>query len=70
MLNAAWTPLFFGLHRPGLAFAEIVLLWAAIGATLVVFWRTSPLAAALLVPYWLWVSFASVLNFAIWRLNA
>jgi tryptophan-rich sensory protein len=70
LLNAAWTPIFFGLHRPGLAFAEILALWAAIGATLVAFWRVFPAAALLLVPYWLWVSFASVLNCAIWRLNA
>jgi tryptophan-rich sensory protein len=70
VLNAAWTPIFFGLHKPGLAFAEIVVLWAAIGATLVAFWGVNPVAGLLLVPYWLWVSFASCLNFAIWRLNA
>ena len=69
-LNAAWTPLFFGLHRPGLAFAEIVLLWLAIAATLVVFARVSRPAAWLLVPYLAWVSFAAVLNFTLWRLNA
>ncbi len=69
-LNALWTPLFFGLHRPDLAFAEIVLLWLAIVATVRAFARVRPAAAWLLAPYLAWVSFASVLNFAIWRLNA
>ncbi|MGZ4961813.1 MAG: TspO/MBR family protein [Limisphaerales bacterium] len=69
-LNAAWTPLFFGLHRPGLAFGEIVLLWLAIGATLLAFSRVTPLAGWLLAPYLAWVSFAAVLNFALWRLNS
>ena len=68
-LNALWTPLFFGLHRPGLAFAEMVLLWLAIVATLVLFARVRRLAAWLLAPYLLWVSFAAYLNFALWRLN-
>ena len=68
-LNALWTPLFFGLHRPGLAFAEIVLLWLAIVATLWSFWRARKLAGLLLVPYLAWVTFATVLNFTIWRLN-
>lgn len=69
-LNALWTPLFFGLHRPGLAFAELVLLWIAIGVTLVAFSGTSRAAAWLLAPYLAWVSFAAVLNFAVWRLNS
>ena len=68
-LNALWTPLFFGLHRPGLALAEIVLLWLAIVATLWSFWRARKLAGLLLVPYLAWVTFATVLNFTIWRLN-
>lgn len=68
-LNAAWTPLFFGLHRPGLAFVEILALWGALLATIVAFWRKSPKAAALLIPYLLWVSFAAILNATIWRLN-
>ena len=68
-LNAAWTPLFFGLHWPGVAFAEIVLLWLAIGATLFAFRPVSRVAAWLLVPYLAWVSFAAVLNFELWRLN-
>lgn len=69
-LNALWTPLFFGLHRPGLAFAEISILWLVLAATLAAFWRVNKVAGALLVPYLAWVSFAAALNFAIWRLNA
>ena len=69
-LNAAWTPLFFGLHRPGLAFSEIVLLWLAIAATLAAFRPVSRVAAWLLMPYLVWVSFATMLNLALWRLNS
>jgi hypothetical protein len=61
--------LFFWLHSPGAAFIDIVLLWMAIAATTVVFWRRSTLAGTLFVPYLMWVSFAAALNFAIWRLN-
>ncbi len=68
-LNALWTPLFFGLHRIDLALLDILLLGAAIVATIVLFRRTSRVAAWLLAPYLLWVSFASVLTFTIWRLN-
>ena len=69
-MNALWTPLFFGLHRPGLAFAEIIVLDLAVLATLIAFGRVKRLAGALLVPYLLWVLFATVLNGTIWRLNA
>jgi tryptophan-rich sensory protein len=69
-LNAAWTPLFFGWHRPGLAFAEILLLWVAIAATILAFRPVSRAAGWLLAPYLAWVSFAAVLNFTLWRLNA
>ena len=68
--NAAWSPLFFGLRRPGFAFADIVLLWLALAATVYVFLRRRLAAGLLLVPYLLWVSFAAALNLAIWRLNA
>ena len=68
-LNAAWTPLFFGLKMPGAAFAEILLLLAAIVATATAFHRVSKAGAALLVPYLAWVSFATFLNFTLWRLN-
>jgi tryptophan-rich sensory protein len=69
-LNAAWTPLFFGLHQPGLAFVDIALLWLAIIATIWAFRRVHHIAAALLIPYLAWVSFAAFLNFTIWRLNS
>ena len=52
-----------------LAFGEILLLWVLIAATLAAFRRIRPLAGALLVPYLLWVSFATALTFALWRLN-
>ena len=69
-LNAIWTPLFFGLRRPDLAFAEILLLWAAIVWSIAAFHRVDRLAAALLWPYLAWVSFAAVLNGTLWRMNA
>lgn len=70
IVNAAWSWLFFGLRSPALAFAGIVLLWALILATVIAFRRLRPPAAALLLPYLAWVTFAAALNFAIWRLNA
>ncbi len=69
VLNTLWSMIFFGLHAPGAAFVEIVLLWLAILATVIAFARVSKTAAWLLAPYLLWVSFASYLNFAIWMLN-
>jgi translocator protein len=69
LFNAAWTGIFFGLRNFGLAFAEIVVLWLLIAATLILFWRVRPLAGALLLPYLLWVSYAAALNFALWRMN-
>lgn len=68
-LNAAWSPLFFGLKQPGVAFVGIVLLWLAILATILAFRRVHPTAAWLLVPYLAWVSFAAFLNGTLWRLN-
>ena len=70
VLNVAWSGIFFGLRMPGLAFFEIVMLAAAIAATSVAFWRVSRLAGWLMVPYLLWVLFASMLNLSIWQLNA
>ena len=67
--NALWSWLFFGWRLGGLAFAEVLLLWMLIAATLLAFWRISRLAAALLVPYLAWVSFAAALNWALWRAN-
>jgi len=69
VLNALWSPVFFGWHRIDLALVVIVLLWAAIVVALYRFLRVSRAAALLLVPYLLWVSFATILNAAIWRLN-
>jgi len=70
ILNAVWSWLFFGLHNPGLAFFELLLLWVAILATVIAFWQKRADAGALLLPYLAWVTFAAVLNFAIWRLNS
>ena len=67
--NALWSWLFFAWQRGALAFADILLLWALIVATLIAFWRIRALAGALLVPYLLWVSFAAALNYSVWRLN-
>jgi tryptophan-rich sensory protein len=69
VLNVAWSWIFFGMHQPGWAFVEIVILWLAIAATTWAFFRRSQLAGWLLAPYLAWVSFAAVLNFTIWRLN-
>lgn len=68
-LNTLWSIIFFGAHMTLLAFIEIVLIWAAILYTILLFRKISGLAAYLLVPYLLWVSFASYLNLAIWILN-
>ena len=79
-LNTLWSIIFFGLHSPAVAFIDIVFLWFAIFATIIAFSKISPpshkatvgqgkLAAWLLVPYILWVSFAAYLNYTIWMLN-
>jgi tryptophan-rich sensory protein len=68
-LNITWSVLFFGLRQPGWAFVEIIALWVSIALTIVLFYKHSKLAAGLLVPYLLWVTFAAGLNFAIWSLN-
>ena len=68
-LNVAWSGLFFGLRSPGAAFVGIIGLWVSILAALVAFWRVAPAAGLLMVPYLAWVTFASALNLAIWRLN-
>jgi tryptophan-rich sensory protein len=69
VLNAAWTPLFFGLHRPDLGFLDIVLVWLSVAATIALFYPIHASAALLLLPYFAWVTFAAALNFAVWRLN-
>lgn len=69
VLNTLWSIVFFGLHSPVGAVIVIVFLWLAIVWTMYEFYRVSRAAAWLLVPYLLWVSFASYLNFSIWLLN-
>jgi tryptophan-rich sensory protein len=65
-----WSYLFFGAHRPDLAFVDIIALWLVILATTVAFWKVTVPAGVLLLPYLCWVAFASALNLQIWRLNA
>jgi tryptophan-rich sensory protein len=69
-LNVAWSGCFFALRNPGLALADLSVLLVAIAATTATFRRISPLAAALMVPYLAWSTFAAVLNVAIWWLNS
>lgn len=69
VLNAAWSALFFGLRRPDVAFAELVLLWLTIAATLVLFAGIDGVAALLFVPYLAWVTTAGALNLSVWRRN-
>ncbi len=69
VLNCAWSVLFFGLRRPDLAFIELVLFWVSIAATIFLFHAIDPIAAYLLVPYLVWVTFAGALNLSLWQLN-
>ena len=68
-VNALWSWLFFAWRQGGLAFVEVVVLLALVAATLAAFWRVRPLAGALLVPYLLWVSFATALTWSVWQAN-
>lgn len=68
-VNALWSWLFFAWHLGFAALVDILVLWVLIVATLVAFWRHRPLAAILLLPYLCWVSFAAMLNWAVWQLN-
>jgi len=68
-LNFFWSFIFFKLQLPGWAFAEIILMWITIFITILWFGKISSAAAWLLVPYICWVSFASILNYAVWKLN-
>jgi tryptophan-rich sensory protein len=68
-LNAIWSPLFFGQHSPLFGLIDIILLWLAIVVTIILFWQVHRTAALLLVPYFLWVSFATILNLRLWQLN-
>ncbi|MES2215763.1 MAG: TspO/MBR family protein [Patescibacteria group bacterium] len=69
ILNLIWSPLFFGLHNPGAALIDIILMWLVIVWTMILFYKLSKPATYLLVPYILWVSFAMYLNYSIWALN-
>lgn len=69
VLNVAWSWIFFGMHQIGWALVDIGVLWLAILATTLLFFNRSKTAGALMVPYLAWVSFASLLNFTIWKLN-
>ena len=68
-LNLIWSIIFFGLQSPGWAFLEIVILWLVIIWNIVTFYRVNRAAAYLLIPYLLWVTFASILNCAVWLIN-
>lgn len=68
-VNAVWSWIFFSWRLGALAFFEILVLWVLIVATIVAFWRISRLAAALLLPYLAWVTFASFLSYSVWQLN-
>ena len=68
-LNVIWSLLFFGLQNPFFAFVEIIMLWTAILATIMLFYKISKKAGILLVPYIFWVSFAAFLNYSVWMLN-
>src|SRR5215218_7757647 len=70
ILNVLWSVLFFGLRSPQLAFAEILILFTSIAVTIAIFSKISKPAAALMLPYAGWVTFASLLNLQIWLLNS
>ncbi len=70
LLNAMWAPVFFGLKNIGAGLFAIVALWLAVGWTMREFARVKPGAALILVPYFLWVTFAAAINLAVWRLNS
>lgn len=68
-LNFLWSPLFFGLRRPDLAFLDIALLWLAVAACILAVLPVDTLAALLLVPYLAWLTVAAALNLSVWRRN-
>lgn len=67
--NTLWTPVFFGLRRMGAGLVVVGILWLAVAATMVAFWRLDAVAGLLFLPYLAWVTVASALNAALWRLN-
>lgn len=69
ILNALWSIIFFGLKSPGFAFLEIIFLWLAILLCVIYFYKESVISSVLLIPYLLWVSYASLLNYFLWQMN-
>jgi len=69
ILNTLWSIIFFGMHNPGLASLEIIILWLFILITLIKFYKINKTAGLLFIPYLLWVSFASILNLFVWMIN-
>jgi len=69
VLNILWSVIFFGMQNPAVAFFELLMLWFAILYTIINFYRVSKIAAYLILPYILWVSFAGVLNYFLWVIN-
>lgn len=70
ILNVLWSAAFFGLRSPLSGLIEISILWISIAFTIMIFMKISRTAGLLLIPYIIWVSFAAILNFMIWRLNS
>ena len=68
-LNAAWSALFFGMRRPGLAFADVLAMWVAVAINALLFYPIDAIAGLLMIPYLIWVTIASCLNFSVWRRN-
>lgn len=69
VLNFSWSFIFFAAHLLGWALVDMTLLWVSIGMTILFGWRVSKFASYLLIPYWVWVSYAMLLNASIWYLN-
>ena len=69
IFNVIWTPIFFGFKQPLIALGDIIMLWLAVIATIISFWKVSRTAGILLLPYIIWVSFAAILNAGIYLLN-
>lgn len=70
LINAIWSPLFFGLHRIDLALLDIIILDVLVVATIISFFRHDRLAGWMMIPYLAWISFATMLNASIWQLNS
>ncbi|MCQ0989131.1 TspO/MBR family protein [Jiella marina] len=69
VLNAAWSAFFFGLRRPGLAFADVLAMWLAVAVNALLFYPIDAIAGLLLIPYLVWVTIAACLNLSVWRRN-